>query len=105
MLQDPEAPVRLMAVKALGLLADERAVEPLIAMVADRDAEIRSATAVALGKLGDYRAVESLIELLADADEQVTEDAWQALKAITGKDFRKTKLTWKSWWILNKHKF
>lgn len=104
-LQDPEAPVRLMAVKALGLLADERAVEPLIAMVADRDAEIRSATAVALGKLGDYRAVESLIELLADADEQVTEDAWQALKAITGKDFRKTKLTWKSWWILNKHKF
>jgi len=104
-LQDPEAPVRLMAVQALGLIADERAVEPLIAMVDDPIAEIRSAIAIALGKLGDYRAVAPLIELLADADEQVTLDAWQALKDITGKDFRKNKLTWRSWWILNKHKF
>ena len=104
-LRDSEAPVRLTAVRALGLIADERAVEPLIAMVEDPIAEIRCATAIALGKLGDYRAVAPLIELLADDDEQVTRDAWQALKDITGKDFRKNKLTWRSWWILNKNKF
>lgn len=104
-LADQEAQVRLMAVRALGMIADERAVEPLIALESDPISEIRSATALALGKLGDYRAVDSLIELLADADEQVAEDAWQALKEITGKEFRKSKLTWKSWWILNKHKY
>ena len=52
--------------QALGQLGDERAVEPLIAILRDSDSGVRVAAAQALGQLRDERAVEPLIVALED---------------------------------------
>ena len=57
--------VRARAAQALGLIQDERAVEPLIILKDKRDF-VRKSTAYALGRLGDKRAVEPLIATLKD---------------------------------------
>lgn len=56
--------IRKRCVKALGLIGDERAVEPLIKTLDDYDSFVRSSSAKALGLIGDERAVEPLIESL-----------------------------------------
>ena len=63
-------PVRLSAVRALGNIGDERAVEPLIATLKeDTDPRVRTAAAQALGELRDERAVDALITALAAENE------------------------------------
>ena len=63
--------MRVSAAGALGQLGDARAVEPLIAALADRDSAVRVSAAGALGQLGNAQAVEPLIAALADRDSDV----------------------------------
>jgi HEAT repeat protein len=56
--------VRKGAAAALGEIGDARAVEPLIAALADPDFNVGRAAAMALGEIGDERAVEPLIAAL-----------------------------------------
>lgn len=69
---------------ALGKLKDERAVEPLIELLADDDRCVRNKAAVALGEMGTT-AVEPLIELLKDENREVREAAELALRIIKKK--------------------
>lgn len=62
---------RARAARALGLIGDARAVEPLLAIVTDYEpaqyeveSPVRAAAIEALGAIGDTRAVEPLIEVL-----------------------------------------
>ncbi|MBK9989965.1 MAG: HEAT repeat domain-containing protein [Verrucomicrobia bacterium] len=66
-LSDGKEKVRYNAVAALGVIGSTKAVEPLIAQLADED--VRSCVASALGKIGDTRAVSPLIALLSDKDK------------------------------------
>jgi len=52
------------ALKALGMLRDPRAIDPLIEALRDESPLVRSAAAEELGKFKDKRAVNPLIELL-----------------------------------------
>lgn len=76
-LKDRDGEVRLSAIEALGEIGDARAVEPLIAMLADKyvrtrslgeeeyvDASVGMSAALALGRIGDKRAVEPLLASL-----------------------------------------
>jgi hypothetical protein len=63
--------VRREAAEALGELGDPRAVEPLLARLADWDGMVRVSAADALGRFGDRRAVEPLVARLADEDSDV----------------------------------
>jgi HEAT repeat protein len=60
--------LRKSTVDALGKIGDVRAVDALLALLADKQAgnDIWRATADALGKIGDVRAVDALLALLAD---------------------------------------
>lgn len=62
---------RVNAALALGLIEDERAVEPLIAVLRDDDESVRVAATSALGDLKDARAVEPLLVALHDSSYEV----------------------------------
>lgn len=59
---DPDSAIREDAVRALGVIRDERAVEPLITVVTQQP-KLRLAAIEALGVIGDRRAVPVLIEI------------------------------------------
>jgi HEAT repeat protein len=61
---DSDAGVRYCAARALGELADSRAVEPLICALEDRGGEVAFEAAAALGQIRDGRAVIPLLKLL-----------------------------------------
>lgn len=73
--------LRTAAAEALGWLGEERAVEPLIAILRDETNHeaVREAAAEALGKLGSAAAVEPLIAALGDTSEWLRRAAAAAL--------------------------
>jgi len=65
--------------KALGWIADPRAVESLIKSLKDKNYEVRERAAEALGRIKDPRAVKPLIKTLKTRDPRVSFDP------VTGK--------------------
>jgi HEAT repeat protein len=63
---DPDSAVREDAVRALGVIGDKRAVEPLITIVTQQP-RFRLVAIEALGVIGDRRAVPVLIEIIQKA--------------------------------------
>jgi HEAT repeat protein len=66
----------------LGDLADARAVDPLIEVIASSNWHIRQAAAAALGRIGDPRAIDPLVAALAERDWHVGQAAATALGRI-----------------------
>lgn len=66
---------RARAARVLGKLGNRRAVEPLIAALADEDYQVRRAAVRSLAKLRDPRAVVPLIALLEDKEHEVRQEA------------------------------
>lgn len=82
-LNDPDHRARLRAIAALQQLREERAVAPLIVLLAaDENARVRAAAAQTLGKRGDPRAIYPLIAALSDAADDVREHAVVALERL-----------------------
>ena len=71
--------VRARAALALGRIEDERAVEPLRALLGDRAAAVRAEAAFAAGILGDPALSDALGPLVEDADASVAARAAWAL--------------------------
>ena len=69
-------------IKALGVLKDKSATEPLIQALSDMDEAIRRGAALALGKIKDPRAVEPLIKALKDRNGVVRSLSASALAKI-----------------------
>jgi len=72
-LEDQARPAyqRANAACALGLIEDNRPLEPLIAALRDDDEGVRTAAVSALGALKDARAVEPLLAALHDSSPEV----------------------------------
>jgi len=79
-----DAIVRGDAAEALGQIRDERALEPLIALLEDDTHHVRDQAAQSLGKLKHKRAVQPLINYLnyLDRHNQYSEAAVRALGEI-----------------------
>lgn len=65
---NPNVWIRLLVLKSLGLIGDERALMPLINACSDESNWVRGRAAQALGRLGDARAVPHLIPRLVDTE-------------------------------------
>jgi HEAT repeat protein len=78
-LSAPEPFVRYRAAYALFIIADSRAVAPLIAALDDSDLRVRMYAASALGKIGDTRALAPLIGAMEDPAFNVRYKAANAL--------------------------
>jgi HEAT repeat protein len=70
------------AVRALGLLRDGRAVDPLISLLRDPSPPLREAAAEALGNLNDTRAVPGLVACTQDPEQSVRDAASAALERM-----------------------
>jgi len=79
--------MRVAAIKALGSIGDERALDVLLGALNDGDVNIRRNAASGLGNLGDESAIEPLIEASRDQDDWVRMDAIGSLKKITRQNF------------------
>jgi len=71
--------VREATAQALGLLGDDRGIQPLRKLLKDPASSVRAAAAMALGRLGDACAFEEMIQLLRDDKEIVRNAAVAAL--------------------------
>lgn len=78
-LADPQAGVQEAASSVLAMIADERVLDPLIAVLANQDWIVRMHAAKALGRIRDARAIEPLLPLLQDKVKAVREEAATAL--------------------------
>lgn len=78
-LEDPNAGVRLAAVRALGQLGDKRAVIPLMGRLSDLGRKVRAESVTALGKLGDPRSGPAITRLLSDHAPGVVQAAIKTL--------------------------
>ena len=71
--------------EALGKIADEKAVKPLIQGLKDNRDHVRYMAAKGLKELGDSDAIEPMVILLKDENRYVRMMAVRALGAIGGK--------------------
>lgn len=83
----PVAMEKAQAIRGLMDLGDQRAVEPLLALLEKEDSYVRTTSIEALAKLGDLRAVEPLIRLLTTENgsnpNEVRRSAIQALGELS----------------------
>jgi HEAT repeat protein len=79
---EKDAGIRAASAKSLGRIGDSRAVEPLIAVLADARREVRRAAVEALSLIGNPRAVESLLRVLKDSDPIVRQTAASAVGKV-----------------------
>ena len=70
-LEHDSGDMRYDAVKALGGIADDRAVEPLCKALGDSSYKVRRAAAAALGEIGGERTVEIMAAKLKDTSRDV----------------------------------
>jgi twitching motility protein PilT len=80
LLKDTDWWIRIAAADTLGRLKDSRAVEPLVAALADED--VRWTAVEALGRIGDPRALNALGKVLADPHPNVRIEVLEALKGF-----------------------
>jgi HEAT repeat protein len=83
--KDTDTRLRLLAVQALGGVAEASAVPALLKFINDESQQVRYEIAYALGQIGDVSAVPALLELLNDASGLVRFHAETALKQIEGR--------------------
>ena len=83
-MKEPKWETRYRAAEALGRIADEKAVQPLIKGLKDNRDHVRYMAAKGLRDLGDSDAIEPLIILLKDENVYVRTMAVRALGSIGG---------------------
>lgn len=82
LLTDESADVRTYAALALGLLADRRAVNALIAALGDAEPNVRYHAIEALGRIGDPAATEALLYVVESRDFFLAFAALDAVAAV-----------------------
>lgn len=108
-LADASPSTRWEAVDELGRSKDPAAIPHVTPLLKDSDLFVRMCAARVLADLGTLQGVPALIDALEDGEPTVRESAWNALRTLTGKDFKfdpqgneadrtkKIKL-WREWW-------
>ena len=73
-LGDKDSSIRRSAAEALGLMADERALDSLVPVLKDKNRFVRQEAILALGKIGGSRLVEHLTEALNTENDEFVKD-------------------------------
>jgi HEAT repeat protein len=108
-LADANPSTRWEAVDELGRTKDPAVIAHVTPLLRDSDLFVRMCAARVLSDLGTLQGVPALIDALEDAEPTVRESAWNALRTLTGKDFKfdpqgneadrsKKVKSWREWW-------
>jgi HEAT repeat protein len=104
-LEDSDERGRLAAARALAVVHDEAAYQPLNELLDEGSLFTREEAALGLGDLGDKQAVEQLIEALENPLNNASDEGrdWArwgvavALRQLTGQDFQINVEKWRNW--------
>ena len=104
--QDPSAEVRAAAAGALARFTRPAEVEAMSQLLQGEDAtaQLRELLFRAFGEGLVWQAVPLLLEGLSSEQEEVRQAAWQALKAMSDRDFPLEPGRWQQWWEANRYK-
>lgn len=85
-LDDDDHYIRIGSACSLGLVGDQRAIDPLIQVLkSDQNEDVRMNAAESLGRIGDSRAIDPLkMSLKSDKSKYVRANAVEALEKIGG---------------------
>jgi len=108
-LRDANPSTRWEAVDELGRSKDPAVIPHVTPLLKDSDLFVRMCAARVLADLGTLQGVPALIDALEDSEPTVRESAWNALRTLTGKDFKfdpqgneadraKKVKSWREWW-------
>jgi len=108
-LKDANPSTRWEAVDELGRTKDPAVIAHVTPLLKDSDLFVRMCAARVLADLGTLQGVPALIDALEDSEPTVRESAWNALRTLTGKDFKydpqgneadrtKKVKSWREWW-------
>ncbi len=108
-LADANPSTRWEAVDELGRAKDPAVIPHIVPLLKDTDLFVRMCAARVLADLGTLQGVPALIDALEDSEPTVRESAWNALRTLTGKDFKfdpqgneadrqKKVKSWRDWW-------
>ena len=86
-LSSPRPEFREYALLALGKMRSRKAIPEIIKLLRDPKTRTRCDAAYVLGLFQATAAVDALLEAMEDPEKWVRKDSWEALKAITGRDF------------------
>jgi HEAT repeat protein len=95
-------PEIILAGRALGMLGEKRAVEPLVTALDDRSKGVRAAVAEALAAIKDAKGMEALFDSLAGG--KAKKQAHEALEEMAGVKLPPDPAAWRSWWAENRRK-
>jgi len=108
-LADANPSTRWEAVDELGRAKDPAVIQHVLPLLRDSDLFVRMCAARVLADLGTLQGVPALLDALEDSEPTVRESAWNALRTLTGKDFKfdpqgneadraKKVKAWREWW-------
>lgn len=101
MLEDKDAYVRAMSAYAVGEHRVMDAADPLLGCLDDRHWQVQSAALSALTRLPDKEALKPRLPKIVDFMElssgRLRDDASDALKRLTGKNFGRDPDAWRAW--------
>jgi len=108
-LADANPSTRWEAVDELGRAKDPAVIPHVVPLLRDSDLFVRMCAARVLADLGTLQGVPALLDALEDSEPTVRESAWNALRTLTGKDFKydpqgneadraKKVKAWREWW-------
>jgi HEAT repeat protein len=97
-LEDGTLGMREAAAAQLATVGDARAIPALLRALRDDTTRVRVKAIHALGMLKANAALEPLIAALAEPGTRITAAATDALRTITGQDFREDAKAWRAWW-------
>jgi HEAT repeat protein len=103
-LEDRDTDCRAAAAFSLAQIGDAKAVPALVKAFSDRWPQDRERLVGPLARFRDPRVVEALIGALDDQNPRVGDLSLDALKLLTGENFKKAKQEWESWWELDGRK-
>jgi len=95
LMEDPYAPARANAARALGSIGGNGAVNALLSALDDDDTWVRLRSVSALKKRRAKSAIPRLIEMLEDSNRMVRTRALDVLKSLTGKDKGSSPSDWR----------
>jgi uncharacterized protein YegL len=100
MIKDPEARVRIAALRGLSGRKDKEVLDAAIGALRAKDAPwpVRQAAAACLAASGETRAVKPLIEALGAEDGRLRDDIRDMLRTLTGQNFEADPEDWKRWY-------
>jgi hypothetical protein len=87
MTRDPDADIRTLSLRYIGLKRMSEAADAVRACCADESGLVRGAAAQALRGILERESATDLVALLADPDPYVREVAVNELKTLSGKEF------------------